>query len=158
MSARLSYALLLILAACAAPFVEAPQEYDLESVRPPLSGLPAGTPSDTANALVMRRDSLDQSVLRTDTDRREAHLALLEFARNPSGEHLSLVGNNASGARGAMADRFRQEVKAEMTAARLAEHEKHLTRRLKALVDERDRVCGELNVRLLPSDARRCAG
>ena len=148
----------LALVGCAAPFTQPEGETESFDIRKPLEGLATGSAADTLSTLLVRRDSLDRRVLRLVQERVEAHQALLDFARNPSGDHLPLVGNDAAGARGGMADRFRQEAKAAMTAQRMAEHEKLLEKRLRVAVEERDGVCSELSARLGPEDVRRCTG
>ena len=155
---RSAACLALVLAACAPLFEPASEAPEPIAERRPLDGLPVGSSDDTARALVARRDSLDHRVIRLAEEKREARKALLDFARNPSGDHLPTVGADAAGARGAMSDRFRQEVKAEMAATKLVEQEKLIERRLKTALDERDAVCTELSLRLDPVDARRCTG
>ncbi len=151
---------IVLLAACAAcasraeTLVLAPEHI---VVRAPLDGIPTGTRADTLAALLVRRDSLDQRVQRLAQERRDAHQALVEFARNPSGDRLPALSQDGGG-RGAMSDRFRAEVKAEMTATRLLEQEKLVEKRWQAVVDERDGVCSQLATRLEPGDARRCTG
>lgn len=124
--------------------------------RAPLEGLPTGSRGDTLQALVARRDSLDQHVTHLAQQRAEARQALVDMARNPSGDRLPNASNNSAG-RGAMSDRFREESKAEMAATRLVEHEKVVTAKLQAALAARDALCGELSARLEGADPRRCA-
>ena len=149
---------LLILAtvACAQAVSTTTEGPDPLVTRAPLEGLAVGSRADTLRALVVRRDSLDQHVTRLAQQRAEARQALVDMARNPSGDRLPNASNNSAG-RGAMSDRFREETKAEMAASRLVEQEKVITAKLGAALGARDALCSELSARIEGADPRRCA-
>ncbi|MBI3791516.1 MAG: hypothetical protein HY275_11645 [Gemmatimonadetes bacterium] len=122
--------------------------------RHPLEGIPTGTSDDTLTALLFRRDTLDKQVIALAQTKRDVHQEIVDLARYPGGSRLPAFGS--AGSRGGMADRFREEVKTEMAAWRLAEQEQRVTLQLKVAIDEREAVCTELGARLRPLDARRC--
>ncbi len=142
----------LLLAACARAVDSMSEAPDPLVIRAPLEGLPRGSRSDTLAALVARRDSLDVHVNRLVQQRVAAKQALVELA---AGDRLAAVSANAT-SKGAMSDRFREEVRTEMSATRLAEHEKVVAKKLEAALAARDALCSELAGRLEGADPRRC--
>ncbi len=151
-SRRTALALALALTACARAFEPATESPEPLVNMAPLEALARGSRADTLAALVARRDSLDQHVNRLVQLRAEAKRAMVELA---AGDRLASVSQNSS-SKGAMSDRFREEVKTEMSASRLAEHEKELAKKLQAAMTARDALCSELASRIEGTDPRRC--
>jgi hypothetical protein len=125
--------------------------------RHPLQGIPRGTPDDTVTALVMRRDSLDFELHGLAQEVRELDRTISEYARTPGGDRTPNLGTNSATGRGAVADRFRDGVRNEMSIWRLAEQAKRLQQVMRVRIEEREGVCSELGMRLGPIDGRRCA-
>ena len=142
----------LLLAACARAVDSMSEAPEPLVVRTPLEGLARGTRTDTLAALVARRDSLDVHVNRLVQQRIAAKQALAELA---AGDRLASVSTSATN-KGAMSDRFRDEVRTEMSASRLVEHEKAVAKKLEAAFAARDALCSELAGRREGTDPRRC--